>query len=53
MPRQLTPRVDSIILFLFQNTVDWTCPMHDHRWLREWKTEGKKRKAASNEWMTK
>ena len=34
-PKLLTSKVNSIILFLFQNTVDRTYPLHDHIYDRE------------------
>ena len=56
-PKLLTSRVNPIILFLFQNTVDWTCPLHDHN-IHDWENEREKEKKKErqkemNGWLNK
>ena len=57
-PKLLTSRVNPIILFLFQNTVDWTCPLHDHNiYDRENESDvqekKKERQKEMNGWLNK
>ena len=47
-PKLLTSRVNPIILFLFQNTVDWTCPLHDHN-IHDQENEREKEKKRKDE----